>query len=270
MGVDTARSPGTELTGYQVHSVFEDFTWDKTDLMAGASDDWAYEHLGIYSWTTEFWDVVAAATGERAPTDIWWLGPSAATEVAVARWADQYAPESRYVDWYPFEHPQLGSVELGGPNAYWLWSNPPTALVEREVAPHADFAIAQAMASPRLEVIDIRTEQLGPDTWRVLAGIANTGWLGTTVTALAAKKSLVRPIVAELTGADVVGEPRLLLGQLAGRSALRFDGGWRSDGTPDRVLAAWVVRGQAGSAVELTVSHQRGGTVRQTVTLAES
>ena len=67
---------GTELTTYPVHSVFEDFTWDPSKVMSGAADDWAYEHLGVYSWTTEYWDVIAAATGERAHTDIWVTGPS--------------------------------------------------------------------------------------------------------------------------------------------------------------------------------------------------
>ncbi len=47
---------GTRLTGYPVHAVFEDFTWDKAVTMSGAADDWAYEHLGVYAWTTEFWD----------------------------------------------------------------------------------------------------------------------------------------------------------------------------------------------------------------------
>ena len=56
---------GTRLTGYPVHSVFEDFTFDKAVTMSGAADDWAYEHLGVFSWTTEFWDVVEAATGTK-------------------------------------------------------------------------------------------------------------------------------------------------------------------------------------------------------------
>ena len=49
----------TELTTYPAHSVFEDLTWDKSDTMSGAADDWAYEHLGVFSWTTEFWDAIA-------------------------------------------------------------------------------------------------------------------------------------------------------------------------------------------------------------------
>ena len=54
---------GTELTGYPSHSVYEDFTWDPSQTLSGASDDWAYEHLGVFGWTTEFWDIVHAATG---------------------------------------------------------------------------------------------------------------------------------------------------------------------------------------------------------------
>ena len=59
---------GTRLTGYPVHAVFEDFTWDKAVTMSGAADDWAYEHLGVYSWTTEFWDPIHAATGTKQST----------------------------------------------------------------------------------------------------------------------------------------------------------------------------------------------------------
>ena len=99
---------GQRLTGYTVHSVFEDFTWDKSDTMSGAADDWAYEHLGVFAWTTEFWDVVHAATGEKQATDFWYLGPTDEQALAVLRWVDEHSPD-QFVDWYPFEHPQLGA-----------------------------------------------------------------------------------------------------------------------------------------------------------------
>jgi hypothetical protein len=105
-GRSSARS-GTELTGYAVHSVFEDFTWDKSVTMSGAADDWAYEHLGVYSWTTEFWDAVKRATGEPVGRDLWYLGPTDAQALAVLRWCDEHAPD-QFVAWYPFDHPQLG------------------------------------------------------------------------------------------------------------------------------------------------------------------
>jgi hypothetical protein len=80
---------GTELTGYPSHSVYDDFTWDNSETMSGASDDWVYEHLGVFGWTTEFWDIVQAATGTKASTKVWYTGPTDAESLAVLRWLDQ-------------------------------------------------------------------------------------------------------------------------------------------------------------------------------------
>lgn len=261
---------GTELTGYKVHSVYEDFTWDKSDTMSGAADDWAYEHLGVFSWTTEFWDVVHQATGERSSTDSWYVGPTAEQELAVATWSDAHG--EFYFPWTPFEHPQLGPLEIGGLDWFRMWTNATPDLLEAEVAPHAQFAVHQALASPLLEILHTKVESLGDDTWRIEVGVANTGWLSTTVSVRAEKQRLVRPIVADLTlpeGASVVGGPnRHDLGQLAGRSAFRLDGGSRNDGTPDRTLTSWVVRAQASSTIEVAVFGPRAGRATAAITLA--
>jgi hypothetical protein len=252
---------GTALTGYPVHSVYEDFTWDKSDTMSGASDDWAYEHLGVFSWTTEFWDVVHAATGTKQATDFWYLGPTDEQALAVLRWVDEHAPD-QYVDWYPFDHPQLGPVELGGWHHLGIRTNPPPDRLRDEVAPHAAFAVVQALAAPCLRVRHQRVADLGGGTWRVEVGVANTGWLPTYVSARAQKENQVLPIVAELqgAGATVVGGPaRVQLGQLEGRATTRFSRG--HDGTPDRVLATWVVRAEPGTTLAVTVSHERAGRV---------
>ena len=115
----------TPLTTYPVHSVYEDLTWDKSRVMGGAGDDWAYDHLGVYSWTTEFWDAIYRATGQHSPTDVWYVGPTPAQDLAVCTWSDKHAPGS-YVAWYSFEHPQLGKVELGGVDAFHAWPNAPS------------------------------------------------------------------------------------------------------------------------------------------------
>jgi Zinc carboxypeptidase len=261
---------GTELTGYQVHSVYEDFTWDRTETMSGAADDWAYEHLGVYAWTTEFWDAIHAATGNRSNTLIWYTGPTPDEELAVASWSDQHG--EYYVPWRPFDHPQLGPVEIGGADSFRVWTNAPAPLLEDEVRGHASFAVFQALASPKLEIVHTAVTALGDGTWRVEAGLANTGWLPTAVTARAVKERLVRPIAAELglpEGASVIGTAnRQQLGQLEGRSAYRLNGGAFNDGTPDRVLATWLVRAEAGSTVEIVAQHQRAGRATVSVTLA--
>jgi hypothetical protein len=271
---------GTELTGYPSHSVFEDFTWDPSSTLSGASDDWAYEHLGIYGWTTEFWDIVHAATGRKQSTHFWYTGPSDEERLAVARWLDAQpdaGPTARgFVDWYPFEHPQLGPVELGGWNQLHSWTNPPPHLLRTEVEHHADFAVAQALAAPCLTIAHTGVDEVGDGTWRVTIGVANTGWLPTTVTAHAGIHDLVRPIVAELhaapasgTGVQVVdGANRRALGQLAGSSAVRLT--WGTDGTPDRATCSWLVRAPAGTEVAVEVRHERAGRTSEIISLGTS
>jgi len=257
---------GTELTGYRCHSVYEDFTWDRRHLMSGAADDWAYDHLGLFSWTTEFWDVIHHATGERASTHFWFEGPTVEQELAVARWSDEHAPGG-YVGWTAFEHPQLGPVEIGGADDFALWTNAPPSMLAAEVRPHADFAIHQALASPRLVIGLLEAESLGDDNWRVRLGVANTGWLPTDISGHARKERLVLPIRASITTASgspatTVGGPSTArLGQLAGRAAMNLGGRPPSDGTPDRLLHEWTVRAPAGETLTIEVSHQRAGRI---------
>ncbi len=258
---------GTALTGYTSHSIFEDFTWDPSDTMSGAADDWVYEHLGIYGWTTEYWDVVMMATGHKQSTYFWYYGATDEEALAVLRWCDEHHPGG-HVDWYPFEHPQLGSVELGGWETLSVWDNPPVGLLLAEVAPHAEFAVHQALCSPRLEIRRTAVTRLGVDTWRVEAGLANTGWLPTDVSKRARKERLVKPIVVELTGdaVAVLDRPaRREVGQLEGRAAMRFADG--NDGTPDRVLVTWTVRAEAGAIAKIVAKHDRSGQVSVTCPL---
>ena len=250
---------GTELTGYPAHSVYDDFTWDRSDTMSGASDDWAYEHLGIYGWTTEFWDIILAATGTKQSLHHWFVGPTTAELLAVMRWCEANHPAG-YVDWYEFDHPQLGRVELGGWDDLTTWVNPPADRLSVEVVGHADFAIHQALCAPSIEIVHTAAVALGADTWRLEVGVANTGFLPTDVSALARKEQLVAAAEVAVSGdgVDVLDGPsRRQVGQLAGRSALRFNHG--NDGTPDRALASFVVRAPAGTTVDVTATHPRAG-----------
>ena len=267
---------GTAMTGYPSHSVYEDFTWNADETMSGASDDWAYEHLGIFGWTTEFWDIVHAATGQQQSTHFWYTGPTDDERLAVARWLDrQPVPDEAtrgFVDWYPFDHPQLGPVELGGWNQLHSWTNPPPHLLLAEVDPHADFAVAQALAAPCVEIRHTAIDLVGDDTWRVTVGIANTGWLPTVVSDHAKAHDLVRPIVAEVLpapGVEVIDGPgRRTLGQLAGASHARFTNA--TQGTPDRATTSWLVRAPAATEITIQVRHDRAGADSRTVRLQPS
>ncbi|MGZ4678147.1 MAG: M14 family metallopeptidase [Acidimicrobiia bacterium] len=264
----------TEITGYAVVSVFHDFKYDPKTSITGCGDEWAYDHLGIFGWTTEFWSPLRAAGLKDAKYIEWYEDHDPADDLTLLRWNDDVLGGTGFVDWYPFEHPQLGPVELGGWDFFRTWSNAPTSLMAAEVAPHSTWAVAQALALPELAVHDVRVERLGDDTWHVRAVVKNRGWLPTNITKKAVERKAVRPVELELTvpeGAELVAGRRVTeIDQLPGRSRARamlhaYEGGY--DPTTDRGVVDWTVRAPAGTELEVTARHARAGVDRRTLTL---
>ena len=70
----------------------------------GVYVDWVYYRLGIYAWIFE----VGIYPGV---SDIF---PSYGKEIERLRWSDENMDGALFIDWQPFEHPQLGTVEIGG------------------------------------------------------------------------------------------------------------------------------------------------------------
>src|SRR5205807_2151543 len=81
-----------------------------------------------------------------------------------------------YVDWYPFDHPQLGPVEIGGWDEMYALGNVPLGRLEAEVAPHSDWAVFLALVTPRLEVRSLTSEPVGNGAHRIRLVVQNTGW----------------------------------------------------------------------------------------------
>ena len=264
----------TEITGYPVVSVYHGFRYDPKDNITGVSDDWAYEHLGIHAWVTEFWSPQRAAGIEVTDFIGWFIDHPLDDDLKFLAWSDEQLGGEGFVDWYPFEHPQLGPVELGGWNTAFCVRNPPLERLESEVAPHADWAIWHALISPLLRIRETLIEKLSEDTWRVRCVLENSGWLPTNVTQMALDRKIVRPVQVEIllpAEAELVGaEAKKDLDQLAGRvgrNSMLAGFGAASDATADRASAEWVVRAPAGTEVNLEARHQRAGVVRTTVRL---
>jgi murein tripeptide amidase MpaA len=263
------------LTGYPAISIFHEFKYDPKQAISGSASSWFYDFLGVFSWTTEFWSPQREAGIEGYEYIEWLRDHEAEDDLKLLRWSDEALGGRGYVGWYPFDHPELGRVELGGWNAMYCWGNVPPHLLEREIAPHADFAVFQLLVSPRLEVHSLDVEEVGEGSHHVTLVLHNTGWLPTYVTVKAQERKAVRPIEVELRlpeGASVVsGNQKEEAGQLEGRSERRSLLWWFSDdSTKDRVKLEWVIDAPDGGALEIEARHQRAGTVRQTVELGSA
>ncbi len=263
----------TAITGYPAISIFHDFKYDPKQTVKGGANDWLYDHLGVFTWTTEFWSPQREAGIEDYGYIEWIRDHPPEDDLKLLRWSDERLEGRGYVDWYPYEHDQLGAVELGGWDVMYCWGNVPPPFLEREIAPHTELAIWHALISPRLEIHSLDAEPLGDRAWLVRLVAHNTGWLPTQVTEKAVERNAVRPLEAEITlpdgGKVIGGEKKVELGQLDGRVHRRSLLWWASDdATSDRAKAEWVVEAPPGAVVQVEARHQRAGTVRRELTLA--
>jgi hypothetical protein len=264
----------TAITGYPCASVFHNFQYEPKTFMRGAFDDWVYEHLGVFGWTTEFWSPQRQAGVEIGMRFIeWWKDHPIEDDVKMLEWSDRELGGAAYVDWYPFDHPQLGPVEIGGWDYMNGLSNAPLARLESEVAPHSDWAVQLALISPRLEVRSLRAEPVATGVHRVRLVLQNTGWMPTNVSQKAVDRKIVRPLEVDISLPDggrlASGEPHLELGQLAGRARAISMLGWNSAVEPstERTRCEWVVEADVGTRVQVTARHPRAGVCRAEIVL---
>jgi len=258
---------GTEITGYPAVSVYHDFRYHPEKVITGVFDDWLYDHLGMFAWTVELWSPQRQAGIEEYSFIEWRREHPLEDDLKMLRWSDEVLGGKGYVDWYPFEHPQLGEVELGGWDWLYAFKNPPPEFLEKEIAPFADWLVWCLLISPRLELYEVSASPLGDETYCVRLVVQNTGWLPTYVTKKALQKKLVRGVVCEIElpeGASLeTGEPREKLGQLEGRAYKPSAPGayYPSDATEDRAKVEWVVRSPKGGVVRIVARHERAGAV---------
>ena len=262
---------GTQLTGYPAISVFHGFKYDPKQSIKGGADDWMYEHLGVFSWTTEFWSPQREAGLKDYHYTEWIRDHPIEDDVALIRWARERYPDA-HVDWYQFDHPELGKVELGGWDIVNYWFNVPFDRLEAEVAPHSEWAIFQALISPLLDVRSLDVERLGETSFLLRLVLQNSGWLPTNVSEKALERKAVRDVEVELDLRDgarlVAGEAKTALGHLKGRVDKRSTTWWANDeSTSDLAKLEWVIEASAGTEIGLTAGNLRAGTIRRTVTL---
>ena len=244
LGVDRAGGHRHRLTRYPVHSVFEDFTWDRADTMSGAADDWAYEHLGVFCGPRSSGTpsrpppgrsrARTSGTPDRPMPRRWpcCAGSTSTRPASTSTGTRSTTPSSVRSSSGAGAHPACGRTRR------WTGWRPRSRRTPSSPSPRPWPRRASSSAMPP-------PSRWAADAWRVELGVANAGWLPTDVSTRARKEKLVLPLVVELVGDGVRvvdGPARRTLHQLEGRAAMRFTQ-W-ADGTPDRALATWVVEGR--------------------------
>lgn len=247
---------GEEVTGYPLKSVFESFTWDPERPAVGSDLEWAYETLGILAFETELWDMQGrAGIRKRSMNEMRTLSEKDREEDAVKllKWNDEEMGGALFHDWKPFNHPQLGEVEIGGWEPKMGRQNPPVSLLEDECKRNAQFTISRAAVTPHLVIEKFAAEALGDELYKVEAVVKNDGYLPTHVTYQALKVKQAQPVKVSLCGDTLVsGKETQEIGHLGGRSG----------GGDTKKKLTWVVRAEKGTKIAVTAVSPRAGKAR--------
>lgn len=262
---------GTEFTGYPDASVYHGFRYFPKEVMHGAMDDFVYDHHGWFAFTPELWDL--PTTAGVGPRDFisWIRWHPEEDDLKIMRWNDEEMDGAAFIGWQPFEHPQLGTVEIGGWHAKLYEDNAPLKYLQEICEKHSRWTLSNASLSPYLTMPHLKVEVQAENLYHIVAIVDNSGFLPTYTSERALERRDVRPIEAELSvPADakiVAGERWQELGQLEGRSNKIWN--WFGGNTPtdNRLKLEWVVRAPAGTTLNLVVKAQRAGTLRREIIL---
>jgi murein tripeptide amidase MpaA len=265
---------GTRLTGYPLLTASDHFSpAGVQDVRHGVFTTWLYAFLGLVPYTIEFWDVETEAGIEK--TEFFMeRGRNEEEMLKLLAWVDANCDGQGYFDWQPFDHPQLGPVEIGGWNRMYVFRNPPAKFIEGMAEKATLFALRHAACSPLIRIQDIAATPVAPDLVKITAIVGNEGCLSTHLTEKALQLQNIEGVSVTLEFDDdvelVMGAARQDLGHLAGYWERRDP--WNAWGLPwndTRRRAEWQVRITEGKkpALSIVASAPKGGTVRQEVTL---
>lgn len=263
---------GTKITGYRNVSTFHDFTYHPKEVTTGAFDDWLYDHLGAFVFTVELWDLPTEAGIKDRKFIQWFSKHPVEEDFQVLNWVDENVGSEGYVDWKPFEHPQLGRIELGGWNTMYTWRNPPRAFMGKEAQKHIPFILTLAELLPHISLNTLKVSKLSDDTWALDLVVENSGFLPTYTSQQARKRQVARPVLAHLhlpkEGSILLGKGRMEIGHLEGRSNKEDAASvFGHSPTDHREHIQWVVKCSPGSTIEVIVTSDRAGKITRSVVL---
>ncbi|WP_207592281.1 M14 family zinc carboxypeptidase [Halomontanus rarus] len=236
-----------ELTTFPYLSSYDEVRGEERETaLPGSFKDFVYERHGVPAYVVElgmFYNYLGMDTEDLAlPT----AEHERTSNRLLLEWHEENPEYGLFDEWETHEHPQLGTVEIGGWDPV-LWCNPPKDDLPDVASDVTSFVLEFSEQAPELHV-SFEAESIGDDLYRLTAELENRGRLPTNLT----KRGLethtrAEPIVDLETegGVEIVsGRSRRTVGHLEGRGG--------------RESVEWIVRAPSSARFTLTGSTPRG------------
>ena len=265
----------TEHTGYPTVSGYEEFLYEPDKPLRGDLTDYAYNQRGAIAYVIELWDLFKRLGMERPPKFAQLYERVTRKDLVKLAWWDRDENARRaFPAWRPFEHPQLGRVEIGGVDPrIGIW-NPPPHELPALCATQAEVFLRVAALAPRLRIGRVKREPLPGTLTRVEVEVINDGYLGSYGLPSAKALDFNEPVyaTAQAERCELVdpGRAHQVLGHLdgwghglhTGQNLPAYPG---TRGTTHAAWATYLVRGQG--VLDLRVGSCRAGFVTARISL---
>lgn len=259
----------TEHTGYPTVSGHDEFLYEPDKPLKGDLSDYAYHQRGAISYAVELWDLFKRLGMPRPRRFVQYYEQVTRTDLVKLAWWDRDENEGKvFPKWKPFEHPQLGRVEVGGIDPrVGIW-NPPLHEIANLCATQAQVFLRVAALAPHLQIAKVARHPVGDGLVRVDVRVENDGYLGSYGIPSAKALDFNEPVYAtcRTTRCELVdaGQAHQVLGHLDGwgrglHTGANMPAYPGTRGTTNAAWATYLVKGKG--ALDVKIGSCRAGFV---------
>jgi hypothetical protein len=254
----------TEHTGYPTVSGFEEFLYEPDKPIHGDLSDYAYNQRGAIGYVVELWDLFKRAGMAKPAKFVQHYERFSRADLVKLAWWDRDDNGGRcFPPWRPFDHPQLGPVEIGGIDPrVGIW-NPPLHELANVCTTQTHVFLRLAALAPRVRIAQTNRYPLPGGLVRVELKVINEGYLGSYGVPSAKKLDFNEPLYATAKGELVdPGAAYQALGHIDGwghglHTGANLPAYPGTRGTTNAAWATYLVKG--GGVLEVRVGCARTG-----------
>ncbi|TVR40243.1 MAG: peptidase M14 [Bacteroidia bacterium] len=240
------------IPGYDYLVLYQDLY-----TVYGGQIDWFHMMRGIFTFTSEMFSRYYLFHEKQRG----WGGGFAEDFFTFDRYL---LFEDAFVPWEDYDHPQFGAIQIGGFKKNYIRNNP-GFLLEQELHRLTAFTLFHAYHTPKLEIVELTSEDLGGGQREVTAVIANTRLIPTHA-GIDLRFNIERPNYISLEGAEVLAGMRVINRDLNVVEEQQHNPAViEVDNIPGMgtVTVKWIVHGRGSLSVK--VDSAKGGVVRRSL-----
>lgn len=166
-------------------------------------------------------------------------------EQAMIAFSDKVLEGKGFVEWKQFNHPTLGTVEIGGFIPY-LDINPPAEMIDSLLDIHVPYLFELVKKMPELAISEVKIDNRGAGIYAIDLWIENKGFLP-FCTQMGKRNKIPAPAIITISGDDIEflsGKQRKPVHELDGKKTAKY---------------SWLIKSENDNTVQIELDSKTAG-----------